>query len=197
MREFLGPLDPDGRVPPRQQTHVAAFLMSAHGAQARQLAVALPWRLRDAGQAELHAQYWREMEIWSLLARATSWVADPMLPFSMWSWEAAWLLRPAVGSMDLSQGYLIDMAAFSHALHAAIRPAALLPEDVAPEDPFASALRRIEFDSGRLIQAQIMFLKSPPLYEARNAVAAAVDRRHAEVRTLWIAMLRAIGIGCR
>ena len=33
MSEFLGPLNSDNRVPPRQQTRVAAFLISAHGAQ--------------------------------------------------------------------------------------------------------------------------------------------------------------------
>ena len=37
MSTFLGPLDATGRVPPRQQTRVAAFLVSCHGAMARQL----------------------------------------------------------------------------------------------------------------------------------------------------------------
>jgi len=41
MSEFFGPLDSGGRVPPRQQTRVAAFLVSAHGALARQFALAL------------------------------------------------------------------------------------------------------------------------------------------------------------
>ncbi len=45
MSEFFGPLDSDGRVPPRQQTRVAAFLVSAHGALARQFAFALPLKL--------------------------------------------------------------------------------------------------------------------------------------------------------
>ena len=38
MSEVFGPLDPQGRVPPQQQTRVAAFLASAHGALARQFA---------------------------------------------------------------------------------------------------------------------------------------------------------------
>ena len=41
----LGPLDATGRVPPRQQTRVAAFLVSGHGAMARQLAIALAWQM--------------------------------------------------------------------------------------------------------------------------------------------------------
>ncbi len=194
MNPFLGPLDGEGRIPARQQTRVSAFLLSAHGALARQLAAALPARLRAGWQVELHAQYCRELEIFSLLARATTWEPDPPLAFLFWQWEAAWLPQPAAGAADPSQGFLLDLAAFGHALHAAIRPAALLPEDAAPTDPFALALRRIELESGRLLQAQIVFLKSPQLVAVRDAVAAAVERRHGQIRELWAAMLQGIDV---
>ena len=71
MSTFLGPLDATGRVPPRQQTRVAAFLVSCHGAMARQLAIALAWQMNAAWQTELNAQFYRETEIVSLLLRAT------------------------------------------------------------------------------------------------------------------------------
>jgi hypothetical protein len=93
------------------------------------------------------------------------------------------------------QGLLIDLAAFGHALHSVIRPAALLPEGVAAADPFVLAMRRIEFESGRLLQAQIVFLKGPQLAAVRDVVAAAVERRHAQVRELWSAMLEDIEAG--
>jgi hypothetical protein len=89
---------------------------------------------------------------------------------------------------------LIDLAAFGHAVHAVTRPAALLPEHVAPMDPFALAMRRIELESGRLMQSQIFFLKSPQFLSVRDAIAAAVDRRHTEVRELWTAALHGIEI---
>jgi hypothetical protein len=189
MSAFLGPLDEDGRVPANQQTRVSAFLMSAHGAQARQLAAVLPGSLRDGWQVELHSQYCREMEILSLVARATSWVPDPMLAFLVWQWEAAWLPRPVQGAADQHHGLLIDLAAFGHALHSVIRPAALLPEFQPHDNAFALAMRRIEFESGRLLQAQILFLKGPQLIPVRDAVAAAVERRHAQVRELWSRLL--------
>ncbi len=47
------------------------------------------------------------------------------------------------------------------------------------------ALRRIEFESSRLLQAQILFLKGPHLLPFRDAVSAALDKRHAEMRKLW------------
>ena len=68
--------DSEGRVPASQQTRVSAFLISAHAALTRQLAVAVPLRLHAGWQTELHAQLYREAEIVSLLLRATSWVPD-------------------------------------------------------------------------------------------------------------------------
>ena len=56
-------------------------------------------------------------------------------------------------------------------------------------DPFALALRKIELESSRLMQAQILFLKSADLLPFRNAVNAAIESRHAQVRKLWDDML--------
>ena len=194
MSAFFGPLDRSGRVPPRQQTRVAAFLISAHGALARQLAISLPTQLREGWQTELNAQLHRETEIVSLLLRTTSWVAEFTLPFLVSSWELAWLPQPIDAIPDRAQGLTIDIAALGHAVHAAIRPAALLPVEVQAHDPFATALRRIEFESSRLMQAQILFLKSADLQPFHDAVNAAVERRHLQVRKLWVEMLESIGV---
>ena len=195
MSMFLGPLDSSGRVPARQQTRLSAFLISAHGALARQLAIALPPHLRFGWETELHTQLYREAEIVSLLLHATTWVPDLELPLLALSWETSWLPKPATGFDNGGQAVLIDLAALGHALHAAIRPAALLPVEVAADDSFVLALRRIEFESSRIMQAQILFLKSPELLSQRNAVSVAVERRHEEVRTLWLGMLKSIGVG--
>jgi hypothetical protein len=194
MSMFFGPLDSAGRVPSHQQTRVAAFLISAHGALARQLAVALPGQHRPSWQAELNAQLHRELEIVSLLFRATSWRPDPVLLFLAPTWEAAWIPAPVTGVSDVIQAMTIDLAALGHAVHGVIRPAALLPIDAQAEDPFVQALRRIEFENGRLVQAQIAFLKSPDLLPVRETVNSVVERRHLQVRTLWKRMLQSIGI---
>jgi hypothetical protein len=191
---FLGPLDSIGRVPPRQQTRVATFLISAHGALARQLAFMLPGQMRAGWQAELNAQLYREAEIVSLMLRATSWVIDLELLMLSGSWEVAWLPKPLDGPPDKSLALTIDIAALGHALHAAIRPAALLPHKVPAEDPFVMALRRIEFESGRIMQGQIIFLKSDDLLPFRDTVSAAVESRHLQVRKLWTEMLAGVGV---
>jgi hypothetical protein len=194
MNQFLGPLDSTGRAPPLQQTRIASFLISAHGALARQLAVALPGQMKAGWQTELNAQLHREAEIVSLLMRATAWVPDFTLPYHALAWEAAWLPKLVTGVADQKLAMTIDIAAFGHAVHGAIRPAALLPAEASAEDPFVVALRRIEFESSRLIQAQIHFLKSDDLKPVRDAVSATVDSRHRQVRKLWAELLEGIGI---
>lgn len=194
MSAFFGPLESDGRVPARQQTRVASFLISAHGALGRRFALALPVRLESAWQTELNAQFYNESEIVSLLLRATSWTPDLALGYLAAAWETAWFPSPAEGIPDPSLALAVDLAALAHAVHAGIRPAALLPVEANPNDPFAMALRRVEFESGRLLQAQIMFLKGESLVPFRDAVSAALERRHAEVRRLWREMLESVGI---
>jgi hypothetical protein len=194
MSMLLGPLDTTGRVPSRQQTRIAAFVMSCHGAMARQLALALAWNMNVALQVELNAQFYRESEIVSLLLRAASWAPDPELLFLLPAWEAAWLPRPAEGVADRTQGLTIDIAALGHALHSVIRPAALLPDNVLAQDPFTLAARKIEFESGRVMQAQILFLKSSELVPHRATVNTALERRHVQVRKLWEEMLGGIGV---
>ncbi len=188
MKGEFGPLEPGGHVPAWQQTRVAAFLISAHGAWMRQLAASLATPVRDAWQVELHAQYCREAETVSLLGRATAWVPDPVLLSLAWTWEMAWMpqISPAQGvGTDLTQALKVDLAAFGLGLHAAIRPATLLPADVCATDAFVIALRRIEFESGRLMQAQLRFLKDPALSAGRAVVEPAVERRHAQIKALW------------
>jgi hypothetical protein len=194
MSEFFGPLDSEGGVPPRQQTRVAAFLTSAHGALGRQFAFALPMKLESAWQTELNAQFFRESEIVSLLFRATTWVPDVALAYMATTWEAAWFPHPTEGIADQSLAMVVDLATRAHAVHASIRPAALLPVEANAHDPFAMALRRIEFENGRLLQAQILFLKGAELVPFRDAVSSALERRHAEIRKLWTEALEGVGI---
>jgi hypothetical protein len=55
-------------------------------------------------------------------------------------------------------------------------------------------LNRVEFESSRLLQAQIMLLKGPNLVPFREAVSSALERRHAQVRKLWTEALEGVGI---
>jgi hypothetical protein len=197
MSESFGPLDTECRVPPRQQTRVAAFLISAHGALARQFAFALPIKFESAWQTELNAQIYREAEIVSLLLRATSWVPDLALTYMAISWETAWSPAPIEGIPDRTLAAAAGLATLAHAVHAGVRPAALLPVEANANDAFVTALRRVEFESGRLLQAQALLLKGPELVPYRNAVSAALERRHVEIGRLWAQALEGVGITIR
>ncbi|SFH68007.1 hypothetical protein [Bradyrhizobium sp. Gha] len=194
MSGFLGPLESDGRIPPHQQTRVAAFLISAHGALARQSALTVPATLESGWQTELNTQLFRETEIVSLLIRATSWAPDPGLGYMAVGWESAWYPAPVHDIPDWPLAMAAGLATLAHAVHAAIRPAALLPTAANPDDPFVMALRHIEFESGRMLQTQIIVLKSSTLQPHRDAINSALERRHREVRKLWHDMLRSVGI---
>lgn len=194
MTGSLLPLDGVGHVAPLLQTRIACFLASAHGALARQYAFTLPLRINAAWQTELNAQFYRESEIVSLLLRATRWTPDMALPALMMSWEIAWAARPVAGIPDQSLAVAVDLSALAHAVHGAVRPAALLPVGADAADPFVTALRRVEFESGRLLQGQIAFLKGPALLPFREAVGAAVERRHDQVRHFWSELLEGLGI---
>jgi hypothetical protein len=194
MSGCFGPLDPEGRVPQRQQTRVAAFLISAHGALARQFALTLPLKFDHAWQTELNSQFYREAEIVSLLMRATAWMPDLALGYMAAAWEIAWLPEPIEEISDPSLAVSIHLATLAHAVHGGIRPAPLLPVNAKSDDPFVIALRRIEFESGRLLQAQVLFLKSPDLSPVRGAVGRALEKRHAGIRRLWRETLQSVGI---
>ncbi|MGY4422492.1 hypothetical protein ACVWY2_004941 [Bradyrhizobium sp. JR6.1] len=127
MSAFFGPLDSEGRVPPRQQTRAAAFLTSAHGALARQFAFALPPKLESAWQTELNAQFYHEAEIVSLLLRATTWVPDVALGYMAMSWETAWFPRPPEEIPDRPLALALDLATLAHAVHAGITAGSLAP----------------------------------------------------------------------
>jgi hypothetical protein len=70
------------------------------------------------------------------------------------SWETAWFPTPIEGIPDRALALAAGLATLAHAVHASIRPASLLPVDANTNDPFVTALRRIEFESSRLLQAR-------------------------------------------
>jgi hypothetical protein len=143
----------------------------------------LPPKLESAWQTELNAQFYRGAEI-VLLMRATAWIPDFALGYMSASWETAWFPTEIEGIPDRPLAMVAGLAAVAHAVHAGIGPAALLPMEAKGNDPFVMALRRIELQNGRLLQAQILFLKGPELMPFRSTVSSALERRHMEIGKL-------------
>ena len=145
------------------QTRISLFLGAAKSVNAAilgavelqpQVTVAFPF---------VHGQYFREVEFAALLARVTRWSAN--WPIYVQStrltaqlWTQWWQLQLPPGAA-LSGRAAYSALALGHALLARVRTAPLIPEGTNEMDPFVAALRRIEQESGRMIQAQIRLLK--------------------------------------
>ncbi|NWG73541.1 MAG: hypothetical protein HXY24_02865, partial [Rubrivivax sp.] len=134
----------------------------------------------------VHGQFFRELEFVSLLARVTRWSANPALYAEAASlatplWLQWWQLQLPPGPwFDASKSF--TALAFGHAVLARVRLAPVIPDDSDAMDPFVAAIRRIEQESGRMIQAQIRLLKDganplPPEQRERivDAQQAVVD----------------------
>jgi hypothetical protein len=106
----------------------------------------------------------------------TRWSSNPLIYF-----EAAALVEPLwrewlgmqspLGTLPHGQASYRALA-FGHALLARVRLAPVIPANADEADPFVLALRRIEQENGRMIQAQIRLLKEslidlPPAERAR------------------------------
>jgi hypothetical protein len=157
---------------------------------ARQLAIALAWQVKANWHTELNAQFYREAEIVSLLLRATAWEPDPELLFLLPSWEAAWLPRPPAGVADAG----IDDRYRSTRPRPAFRDTA---GGVAAGGSARAGFVCALFTKNRVrkrSRGQILFLKSSELLPLRDAVNAAVESRHLQVRRLWDEMLTGIGV---
>ena len=194
MSTFLGPLDATGRVPPRQQTRVAAFLVSC------------PWRDGTAAcdRPRLASQ--------SRLANGIEFAALPRIrnrltaaPGDLVGARSGTVVSGSIVGSGLAAQASRRVADRIAGVHRSTWQRSAMP--CTPSyglrlycrsgpmlDPFALALRRIELESGRLMQAQIMLLKSADLLPLRHAVSTAIESRHEQVRKLWDDMLSSIGI---
>jgi len=145
------------------QTRIALFLGAAKSVNAAilgamelqpQVTVAFPF---------VHGQYFREVEFVALLARVTRWSAHwPIYVqasrLTAQLWTQWWQIHLPPGSAPGGRAAYSALA-LGHALLARVRTAPLIPEGTDEMDPFIAALRRIEQESGRMIQAQIRLLK--------------------------------------
>jgi hypothetical protein len=145
------------------QTRISLFLGAAKSVNAAILgAVELQPQITIA-YPFVHGQYFREVEFAALLARVTRWSSNwatyaegARLTAPLWTqW---WQIQVPPGpALDPRAAY--SALALGHALLARVRTAPLIPDRVDETDPFVAALRRIEQESGRMIQAQIRLLK--------------------------------------
>lgn len=171
------------------QTRISLFLGAAKSINAAILGAVELQPTVTIAYPFIHGQYFREVEFAALLARVTRWSSDWRLYLQATGltsplWHRWFRIQlPPGPAVDARAAYAA--LALGHALLARVRTAALIPDKADETNPFVAALRRIEQESGRMIQAQIRLLKdgdSPLSIEERErmieAEQEAVDKAY-------------------
>jgi hypothetical protein len=145
------------------QSRIALFIQSVKTANAMILAKVEVQPLHWWAYQVLHDQYFKEVELATLLARTIRWSLNPLvyrdatrLTFALW--QQADIARHVAAPIGMNRGF-IEYLALSHALMAEIRFVPLFPPDWDYTQPFLHAIHEIEDENSRQIQAQIRLLK--------------------------------------
>ena len=146
-----------------EQTRITLFLQGVKSINATILARIefqpfewLPYKF-------LHNQYFKEIELSTLLGKGTSWSSNPFVyldatNLNLMLWQATGAARFMGGFLHVDRSFY-EYLALSHAFMSDIRFLPLLPASMPLDTPFLSALKEIEEENGRQIQTQIRLLK--------------------------------------
>lgn len=150
---------------PVAQSKISLMIMTAKNVNTLFLGAVEFMPFVGTEQQLLHAQYFQEVESMLLLGKVTRWAPDPRIymeavPIMAPIWNE-WRPRygmPGISAID-PKGFYQGLA-LGHALLSKIRIVPVIPPEIEPNDPYAMALRRIEQDNGRMIQSQIILLRT-------------------------------------
>jgi len=181
------------RLGPDQQTRIALFIQGVKGINAAILAKIEFQPLEWAPYRFLHNQCFKEVELSTLIARATEWSTNPAVYMDATSLNLA-LWQETDAAKYLQGPFEIDLQfyeylALSHAFMADIRFLPLLPAHLPLDTPFLAALAEIEEENGRQIQSQIRLLKDLDLGLDNDRKEALIERKWTVVESLYDRLL--------
>jgi hypothetical protein len=171
------------------QTRISLFVLAVKQANSMILSKveyhALDWTAYNF----LHNQYYREIELATLLYRATAWSSDmsiymEMAQFGTKFWQKTQIGKYVWGSITRDINFF-EYLALSHAFMSEIRFIPLFPADWKLETPFLQTLYNMEVESGRLIQTQIRLLKEMELNLGLDEKEMLVGKKRANVESLF------------
>ena len=149
------------------QTRISLFAGAAKSVNATFLGTLELAPGKSVAQEYIHAQYFREVELASLLARATTWSMNPVVYAEAQAlaaplWAALWPIQLPPGPLG-DEGARVRGLALGHALLARVRLSPIIPAGADEASPFVAALRRLDQENGRQIQTQIRLLQDVPV----------------------------------
>jgi hypothetical protein len=178
------------------QTRISLFVLAVKQANSMILSKVEYHKMDWTAYSFLHNQYYREVELATLLYRATSWSSDISIYMQMTQFDAKFWQRTQIGkyvwgsmSHDIN---FFEYLALSHAFMSEIRFVPLFPASWKLDTPFLQTLYDMEVESGHLIQTQIRLLKEMELNLGLNEKEVLVEKKRTEVETLFNDFLRLV-----
>jgi hypothetical protein len=176
-----------------EQTLIALFLQSLKMANATVASKVMLARMEWVPFRFIHEQYYKEMELISLLAKSTEWVMNPQISSQATALNLKFMQKSKIAQYTMGQFLneidFYDYLALSHAMMSQIRFIPLLPSSKVLETPFLCALNEIEVNNGRLIQTQIRLLKDIEVGLTMEQKEEIVDRNAALMNELFSDLL--------
>jgi hypothetical protein len=144
----------------------------------------------------LHNQYFKEIEMSTLLGKGTSWSANPFVyldatNLNLTLWQGSGAARFMGGFLQIDQNFY-EYLALSHAFMSDMRFLPLLPVSLSLDTPFLSALKEIEEENGRQIQTQIRLLKELPIELSHQDKEQIIDEQRIVIEALFDRLLSEI-----
>lgn len=179
-----------------EQTRISLFLLNLKQANTMALAKNEFQMMDWLPYAFLHKQYYRELELATLLNRSTNWSLNPFIyaeaaQASAKFWLKTEAHRYMMGVFSLDRTFF-EYLALSHAFMSEVRFIPLFPADYPLEDRFYAALYAVENENGRQIQTQIRFLKEMELPLSRKEKEKIVNEKRQIVADLFCDLLASV-----
>jgi hypothetical protein len=179
-----------------EQTRISLFLTTLKQANAMILAKnefqPMDWR----PFVLLHRQYYKEIEMATLLHKFTRWSSNPFLYAEAGQTSVAFWSRLNINQYLMNffsqDKTFFEYLAVSHAFMSEVRFVPLFPPEHSLDDRFYAALYAIENENGRQIQTQIRFLKEMQLPLSREEKERIVNTKREIVGDLFCDLLAAV-----
>jgi len=190
--KYFAAHDPDSDA----QTLIALFLQGLKSANATVASNVIKAKLDRIPFRFMHEQYFKEMEMVSLLAHSTEWSLNPVVYANASALNAHLMQRTKIGQYMLCQFSseldFYEYLALSHAMMSQIRFIPLLPNGKALDSPFLDTLNEIEVNNGRMVQTQIRLLKDMNIALTMEQREEIIERDFEVISGLFCELLEAL-----
>ncbi len=144
----------------------------------------------------LHKQYFKEIELSTLLNKATNWSTNPFVymeatQLNLKLWQMAEINQYMQRAFSVDEVFFSYLA-LSHAFMAEVRILPVLPPTTPLNTPFLSAIQEIEEENGRQIQAQIRMLKGIDLPISQESKEAIINKQQTVVQSCFCDLLAGV-----